>query len=76
MRDEEALEEESQARAESGSKDRSQDGDEEKIFDVNFHDEDKSTKWGIKMRKRIVKLLVIGVSPAQIGPTAEASMAR
>ena len=74
MREEEALEEESQARAESGSKDRSKDGDEEKIFDVDFHDEDKSNKWGVKMRKRIVKLLVIGVPPAQIGPTLRAVM--
>ena len=74
MRDEEALEEESKARAESGSKHRSKDGDEEKIFDVDFHDEDKSNKWGVQMRKRIVKLQVIGLSPAQIGPTLRAAM--
>jgi hypothetical protein len=69
MRDEEALEEESQARAKSGSKHRSEDGDEEKIFDVDFHDEDKSNKWGVNMRKRIVKLLVIksGLSSAKSG---------
>jgi hypothetical protein len=74
MRDEESLEEEAQARAQSGSKQRSEDGDEEVIFDVDFHDEDKSNKWGVKMRRRIVKLLVIGVPPAQIGPTLKAVM--
>ena len=74
MRDEEALEEESQARADSGRKHRSEDGDEEKIFDVDFHVEDKSRKWGVEMRKRIVKLQVIGLSPAQIGPTLKAAM--
>jgi len=74
MRDEEALEEEAQARAQSGSKQRSEDGDEEVIFDVDFHDEDKSNKWGLPMRRRIVKLLVIGVTPAQIGPTLKAVM--
>ena len=74
MRDEEALEEESQSRAKSGSDHRSEDGDEENIFDVDFHDEDKSNKWGVKMRRRILKLLVIGVPPAQIGPTLKAVM--
>jgi len=49
-------------------------GDEEKIFDVDFHVEDKSRKWGVEMRKRIVKPQVIGLSPAQIGPTLKAAM--
>lgn len=34
-------------------------------------DERKANKWGYEMRLRIMKLLIIGLSPAQIGPTIQ-----
>ena len=74
MREEEALEEleeSTKASAHSGSKRQAEEGDEEVIFDVDFdlHDEGKSNMWGFKIRQMIVKLLVVGLSPAHIGPT-------
>ena len=74
MREEEALEEleeSTKASAQSGRKRQAEEGDEEVIFDVDFdlHDEGKSNMWGFKIRQMIVKLLVVGLSPAQIGPT-------
>jgi hypothetical protein len=64
------LEESTKASVQSGRKRQAEEGDEEVIFDVDFdlHDEGKSNMWGFKMRQMIVKLLVVGLSPAQMGP--------
>ena len=55
--------------AQSRRKRQAEDGNEEVIFDVDFNADGKLSNWGFKMRQMIVYLLVIGLSPDQIGPT-------
>jgi hypothetical protein len=68
------LEEEDRLEEETGCR-KTEDEDYDDIVlevgDFTFRDEGKTNKWSYDLRLRIMKLLIIGLSPSQIGPTMQ-----